>query len=253
MENTHAVPGTAAFQKFMRVLQAVSDTPGQLNISGLARQLAMPRPTVHRIVEALVVEGMLRHDNDTLSLGPRLVSLAWRSLETHDLRQIARPHIEQLRDRLDETVHLAIPDGLEMVYIDKLEANRTVRMASRIGTRVSLFSSSVGKAWLAAHSADQVEQMLAKITPTSFTQHTITDRAGITDEINRTRERGYSQDIQENELDICCYGSAIINSGQQAVGCISVSMPTYRFDALQADEAIGAIRACVAAIQKQLV
>lgn len=253
MENTHAVPGTAAFQKFMRVLQAVSDSPGQLNISGLAKQLGMPRPTVHRIVEALVVEGMLSNHGEALNLGPRLVSLAWRSLETNDLRHIVRPHIEQLRDRLDETVHLAIPDGLEMVYIDKLEANRTVRMASRIGTRVSLFSSSVGKAWLAAHSASQVEKILGNITPTSFTRHTITDLAGIMEEINRTRERGYSQDIQENELDICCYGSAILNSGQQVVGCISVSMPTYRFDALKADEAISAIRACIAAIQKHLV
>lgn len=254
MDKTSAVPGTAAFQKFMRVVQIVSDQPYQLTIGTLAKSLAMPRPTMHRIVDALVAEGMLVSDHlDRLGLGPRLVALAWRSLETSDIRAMAQPWLTQLRDTLDETVHLAVRNGLEMVYIDKLEAHQTVRMASRIGTRVSLYSSSVGKAWLAAQPATALDGWLDQLDLQPFTRHTRITRQAIHAEIAATRQRGYAIDDQENELDICCYGYAILDPRGAAAGCISVSMPTYRFVEKDKTATLRQIQKCVDQIQQRLL
>ncbi len=254
MDKISVVPGTAAFQKFMRVVQVVSDQPHQLTIGTLAKTLSLPRPTTHRIVDALVAEGMLVSDHlDRLGLGPRLVALAWRSLETSDIRAVAQPWLMQLRDALDETVHLAVRNGLEMVYIDKLEAYRTVRMASRIGTRVSLYSSSVGKAWLAAQPATALDGWLEQLNLQPFTEHTRITCQAIHEEIAATRQRGYAIDDQENELDICCYGCAILDPRGAVAACISVSMPTYRFVEKDKTATLTQIKNCVGQIQQHML
>ncbi len=249
-----AVPGTAAFSKFMRVLQAVSDSENPLTVAQLASSTDLPRPTVYRIVAALLAEGMLAETVGTglLVLGPRLINLAGRSWDRSDLRKAAQPPLARLRDDLDETVHLAIRSGDEMIYIDKLESQRTVRMMSRIGTRFPLHSSSVGKAWLAAIPPAEAAQIVALLALERCTVHTITGRQALLDEIETTRERGFSLDLQETEVDICCYGRAIRNGRGQPVGCISVSMPRYRFEATPSDPVTRAMADCVRDIARAL-
>ncbi|MRT33234.1 IclR family transcriptional regulator, partial [Xylella fastidiosa subsp. multiplex] len=84
-----------------------------------------------------------------LELGPRLIQLANRSWKRSDLRLLAMADLTRLRDITGETVHLAVPNADQMVYIEKLESPKAVRMTSRVGTSVAMHSSSVGKAYLA--------------------------------------------------------------------------------------------------------
>ncbi|KMO41703.1 IclR family transcriptional regulator [Methylobacterium tarhaniae] len=244
------VPGTAAFGKFMRVLQAVADAPEAVTVARLAQGTGLPRPTVHRIASALVAEGLLAEEEGALRLGPRLVSLAFRSWDGSLLRQAAREPLLRLRDDLDETVHLAVPDRGEMVYIDKLESHRTVRMASRIGTRVSLHTSAVGKAWLATLPEPELAPLLDRLALPAHTPHSLTDPAALRREIAATRERGHSLDLQENELDICCYGRALQGAGGRVLGCISVSLPRYRFETLPAGTVLRAMEACAEGVAR---
>ncbi|MEH3147428.1 MAG: IclR family transcriptional regulator [Methylobacterium frigidaeris] len=245
------VPGTAAFGKFMRVLQAVADGPEEATVARLGRSTGLPRPTVHRIAAALVAEGMLAEDpHGRLHLGPRLISLAFRSWDGSLLRGVARDPLLRLRDSLDETVHLAVPDRGEMVYVDKLESRRAVRMASRVGTRVALHATSVGKAWLATLDEADLAPLLARAALVPRTPHSITDPEELRAEIARTRARGHSLDLQENELEICCYGKALVGPRGRVLGCISVSMPTYRFEAADRDAVLAAMQACVEAVAR---
>ncbi|OAS14220.1 IclR family transcriptional regulator [Methylobacterium platani] len=244
------VPGTAAFGKFMRVLQAAADAPGEASVARLAKATALPRPTVHRIVAALLAEGLLTDEDGALCLGPRLVSLAFRSWDGSLLRQAAREPLLALRDALDETVHLAVPDAGEMVYLDKLESHRTVRMASRIGTRVALNTSAVGKAWLATLPEADLAPLLARLALPARTPHSLTDPDALRREIARTRAHGHSLDRQENELDICCYGMALRGAGGRVLGCISVSLPRYRFEALPPGTVLRAMAACAEAVAR---
>lgn len=249
-----AIPGTAAFSKFMRVLQAVSDADDPMTIARLAAVTKLPRPTVYRIVAALRAEGMLdeKGDSGLLVPGPRLISLARRSWDRSDLRKAAEGPLARLRDRLDETVHLAVRSGVDMIYVDKLESQQTVRMMSRVGTHVPLHSSSVGKAWLAAMAPEEAAKIVATLPLERRTAHTITSRDLLIEEIAATRRRGYARDLQENELDISCYGRAILDRRGNPAGCISVSMPRYRFESTDQALVTEAMAACVADIARAL-
>ena len=228
--DTRAVAGAAAFSKFIAVLQLIADAQTPPNVARLSAASGYPRPTVHRIVAALQAEGLIiaSGSGNTFGLGPRLINFASHSWERSDLRLAAVDALTQLRDVTSETIHLAVPSQGEMVYIEKLESPHAVRMASRIGTRVSLTSSSVGKAYLATLPAPEREALLKDAPLVRFTGHTLTDLDAVRREIEATAERGHAEDREENEASICCYGAAIRGPDGRAAGCVSISMPTFR-------------------------
>ncbi|KKX26280.1 IclR family transcriptional regulator [Rhizobium sp. LC145] len=225
------VQGTASFSKFMAVLQAIADNPGKLDISQLTASVRFPRATTYRIVAGLVAEGLaIQNDNGSYSLGNRLIQFASKSWEGSDLRTAARPFIEALRNATKETVHLAVPSGNGMAYIDKLESPNAVRMMTRIGARVEFHSTSVGKAYLAALPEERARQIIAGLELRPFTEFTFTDRELFLDEIRKTRDCGYSYDHEENERDIRCFGSTIYDRSGEPVAGVSISIPLYRYD-----------------------
>ncbi|KXU82109.1 IclR family transcriptional regulator [Paraburkholderia monticola] len=228
--DTKAVAGAAAFSKFIAVLQLIADAQSPPNVAKLSAASGYPRPTVHRIVAALQAEGLIvaTGSGNTFGLGARLINLASHSWERSDLRLAAVDALMALRDLTSETIHLAVPSQGEMVYIEKLESPHAVRMASRIGTRVSLTSSSVGKAYLATLGEPEREALLKDAPLARFTEHTLTDLDAVRRELEATVQRGYAEDREENEASICCYGAAIRGPDGRALGCVSISMPTFR-------------------------
>ena len=228
--DARTVAGAAAFSKFIAVLQLVADAQTPPNVAKLSAASGYPRPTVHRIVAALQAEGLIvgTGNGNTFGLGPRLINLASRSWERSDLRLAAVDALMELRDITSETIHLAVPSQGEMVYIEKLESPHAVRMASRIGTRVSLTSSSVGKAYLATLGVAEREALLKDAPLQRFTEHTLTRLDAVRNELIATAQRGYAEDREENEATISCYGAAIRGADGRAVGCVSISMPTFR-------------------------
>jgi len=225
------VPGTASFSKFMIVLQFVADDPGRLSVPELYKRVNFPRGTSRRILSALMNEGLIVVDERTerLELGPRLINLASRAWNRFDLRTIAQEDIRWLRDSTSETVHLAVPSGLEMVYIDKLEGLRAVRMRSRIGARIPLHSTSVGKAYMAALEVSECKGLLDKLDYYPLTPNTLA-RHDLESDLRDTARRGYSMDREETELDIICFGCAIRGATGRPVGSLSVTVPKYRLD-----------------------
>lgn len=242
--------GTQAFSKFMAVLQLIADAAEPQTIPQLSRASGYPRPTVYRIVGALVAEGLVIENprTGTLTLGPRLINLASRSWGRSDLRVAAADALKTLRDTVRETVHLAVPSELGMVYIEKLESPQAVRMTSRIGTRVTLYSSSVGKAYLCALSEQRREALLAQIKLERFTPNTITDLDVLRRELAETAQRGYAEDREENEPQIFCYGSPILGHDGQPVAAISISIPLFRRSDTPLDTYVVPLKAACRAI-----
>jgi DNA-binding IclR family transcriptional regulator len=224
------VAGTASFSKFMHVLQLVADSSEPLNVGALMRASGYPRPTVHRIVAALLAERLLVENtrSASLALGPRLIQLASRSWGRSELRLAAVDELKRLRDVTGETVHLAVPNGTSMVYIEKLESPSAVRMASRIGTSVSLHSTAVGKAYMAALDAATLNPLLENLPMPRYTPSTVVELADLQAQLRVTRERGWSVDSEENEAGIFCFGAAILGSHGVPVAAISVSTLMFR-------------------------
>ena len=227
------VAGTASFSKFMHVLQLVADwgeAAQPPNVTALMRASGYPRPTVHRIVAGLVAERLLVENpqTHTLALGPRLIQLASRSWGRSELRLVAVEELKRLRDLTGETVHLAVPNGASMVYIEKLESPSAVRMASRIGTSVSLHATAVGKAYLAALEAGVLEPLLKKLPLPRYTANTATDLPALRQQLADIRERGWSVDSEENEAGIFCFGAVVRGHRGVPVAAISVSTLIFR-------------------------
>ncbi|SCU73419.1 Transcriptional regulator, IclR family [Cupriavidus necator] len=216
----------------MHLLQLVADTPEPLTIAELSKLSGYPRPTVHRTVAALVAERLLEESPQTgrLALGPRLIQLANRSWGRSELRLASVDDLKELRDITGETVHLAVLNGNHMVYVEKLESPSAVRMTSRIGTNVSLHSTAVGKAYLAALEEAACDKLLRELpTPfTRYTPNTITTRAGLRAQLVDIRSRGWSVDDEEQEAGIYCFGAAIFGRKGQPIAAISVSTLRFR-------------------------
>jgi DNA-binding IclR family transcriptional regulator len=223
------VAGTAAFSKFMHVLQLAADATGPVTVASLARASGYPRPTVHRIVQALIAERLLidKPAAGTLALGPRLIQLASRSWGRSELRLAAVDELKRLRDLTGETVHLAVPNGASMVYIEKLESPSAVRMASRIGTSVCLHATAVGKAYLAMLGEAEREALVSTLEMSRYTPRTLVDRDALRVQLAQVRERGWSFDDEEHEAGIQCFGAAIV--GEQGTPVAAISVTTLRF------------------------
>ena len=185
---------------------------------------------MHRIVAALVAERLLveKQGSAALALGPRLIQLASRSWGRSELRLAAVDELKRLRDLTGETVHLAVPNGTSMVYIEKLESPSAVRMASRIGTSVSLHSTAVGKAYLAALDDAALKPLLKDLPMPRYTANTPVSPAQLRTLIREARERGWAVDNEENEPGIYCFGAVIRGAGGAPVAAISVSTLVFR-------------------------
>jgi len=258
--DTSAVAGTAAFGKFMQVLQLVADATDAVSVASLVRATGFPRPTVHRIVAGLLAERMLVENQQgaTLALGPRLIQLASRSWGRSELRLAAVDELKRLRDLTGETVHLAVPNGKvgqgsSMVFIEKLESPSAVRMSSRIGTNVAMHATAVGKAYLAALEPEVLEAQLTGLALPKFTQHTLTTLPKLRAELQRTRTRGWSVDDEENEPGIHCFGAVVCGSQGTPLAAISVSTLLFRQKAQPEQAYVAPLLEVCAAISRRLV
>ena len=193
------------------------------------RECDLTRPSLYRMLAGLEAEGLaIQTDAKQYLPGPGLIALARRALDSQDIRLLARPALERLRDLTGETVHLAVRNGVEMIYIDKIESLQSVRMVSTIGTRVAIHSTGVGKAYLAALSNEAAEHLMDSLTLAPITPQTATKPSALRARVTQARADGFVFDDQENELGIVCYGAAILKDLTQPVACVSVSIPLYR-------------------------
>ncbi|HEX7387345.1 MAG TPA: IclR family transcriptional regulator [Castellaniella sp.] len=246
--------GTAAFSKFVHLLQLVADSDHPCTVPELVHLSGYPRATVYRTVAGLVAERLLATGlgGKTYVLGPRLIELASRSWDRSELRRVALDELVTLRDVTRETIHLAVPNDLNMVYIDKLESPKAVRMASRIGASVSLHSTAVGKAYLAALGEASCARIVSRLEFYRYTSNTVDSIEALQDQLRVIRQRGWSQDDEENEEGIRCFGAVIVDGGGQPVAAVSVSTLRFRQKPDPRQAYVAPLLAACAAISRRI-
>lgn len=227
--------------------------PNGLTLAELAAEVPTAKSTTHRYVTTLLELGVVRRDAaGRLQLGLRLVELAGSLLDGDNLRLAAEPVLHELVARTGETVHLGVPtaDG-HVVYIGKVESPQSVRLVSRIGARIPMHCSAMGKALLALMDGRQLEVALQRPREVR-TMHTLTSQEALLAELEKIRAAGVAIDDEENELGVRCIGTVVLGNGTAPVGAISVSAPATRMTHERCAEVAPAVLAAAEEIARRL-
>jgi IclR family KDG regulon transcriptional repressor len=216
-------------RRAVRILEAFREGPS-LTVTELARTLKLPKSSVYELVCTLAAEGLVKKEDHSsrYRLGLRLVELARAANHDLEVRQVARPLMEKLRDQFNETVQLTVLDGGEILYVDGCESSRQLRTFFQSGDRAPLHCTALGKAILANLPPGEKERYLRRKGLRAFTPGTLTDPAALRRELDRTAARGYSVDDMEHEEDVRCVGAPIRDREGRAFASISVSGPAHR-------------------------
>lgn len=218
-------------QRALDVLQLLAqEEGGELSASEISRRLKLPQSTVFRLLVTLGAERFVAQNplNGKFHPGVTCLTLGNAFLAHSDLRQVAIPCLERLRDETGETVHLAVLDRDEVVYLDKLAGLHPIGlMSSRIGGRAPLHCTGVGKALLAALSEQRLMELLVPSRLKRYTPNTVVEPSKLIDELAVVRGQGYSIDNQEHEPGVGCIATPVFDD-RGVAGAISIAGPADR-------------------------
>jgi len=211
------------------LLKAFSEDDTEIGISSLAKRLGLAKSTVHRLATTLVSDGLLEQDPQSgkYRLGIALFRLGALVRRRMDVSNEARPFLFDLRKKTNETVHLAILDGTEIMYVYYLESTQAIRMRSDLGGRKPAFCTAEGQAILAFGPPEIVERV-AKAGLRARTPQTITDVTRLAKELQVVRQRGYAMDDEESEIGMRCIAAPIRNDAGEIVAAVGVAGPVSR-------------------------
>ncbi|WP_439662747.1 IclR family transcriptional regulator [Lentzea sp. HUAS TT2] len=209
-----------AVEKTLAVLEALAD---HTRITDIARVTGLPKSTVHRLLQAMVDRGFATMGSDGYLTGPRVLALAGKVLRPLDTVERARPALRALQESTGCTVHLAVLFGDELVYVDKIEADKPYRMASRLGMSLPAHGTAIGKAVLASLSTSELDAFLTRTGLPGRTPHTITSAPRLNAQLTRVRRSRFALDDEENEVGVRCVGSAIRDHSGTVIGGLSAS------------------------------
>lgn len=223
------VTGTSV-GKALALLEAFEHIDVSLGVSELARRTNMPKSTAFRLLAILEQRQLIERQGTRYTLGKRLFELGNRVsfCRPRSLRDIALPFLSDLYEITHETVHLAILEGTDVLYLEKLFGHQQVRAPSAVGGRVPAYCSAIGKALLALSGPEQVQSVLDRGL-VARTGYTIVNQSTFTHELQKVRETGIAFDREESNIGVNCVAAPIITRTGRVVGAVSICGPTGRF------------------------
>ncbi len=240
--------------KCLMVLEVLGRAGRPLTYTDILDRSGLPKSTAYRLISILANERLVHFDPDhrTYRIGYRLLELAAQGLTSFDLRQIAAPELRGVGEATQESVLLAVRDGDEIVYIDRVESTRSVRLATSLGNRAPLYCTGLGKAILAFLPEAERRALYETMNFHSFTKNTITSVDALERELARVRERGFAIDDTEHQPDIRCVAAPIRGPNDAVAGAISISAPSSRADWKNLETWTPLIRNAVSRISREI-
>ena len=216
-----------AVARALDLLDILHEAPDGLSLAALADAVRLPKSSVFRYLTTLQSHGYVQQDPGSGDYRPGMRFVSSHGGRLQALSERARPLLEDLRDRFGETVNLAVLDGHRIAYLEILESNRAMRLAARVGDRVPVHSSALGKAICAGLPDDQVVAILGAEGMPRLTANTITSVQGFLAALGEVRRRGHAVDDREHEEDGRCVAVSV--PGNRIPAAISLSAPASRF------------------------
>ncbi|SAL40606.1 IclR family transcriptional regulator [Caballeronia humi] len=231
--------GTQTLLRGLAILEAAANGARDLRAFGAA--LGTTRSTTHRLVSSLVQARYLRQVQGGYLLGPKLIELGTIALEQMPLTAVARPHLEALAQHTHDTIHLGVRDGDDVLYIDKIPGTRGLEMRSRVGHRMPLASTGIGKAMMLDLPHELWKKLLESshraLAGASFKPDHRPDIDTFLQRMTRYAQGGFTFDLEENEASIRCVAAPVRDASGAIVAALSVAstipyMPHERMEEL---------------------
>ncbi|MFE7568170.1 IclR family transcriptional regulator [Streptomyces sp. NPDC057539] len=228
-----------AVTRALDILELFLDGDGTLSAPDVIRKLQLPRTTVHELLTTLAARSYLAAvpgQPGRYRLGVRSYQLGSRYAEQLDLAAEGGHVAREIAETCDETVHVAILEGTDVIYIAKVDSTHAVRMVSAAGRRLPAHCTSVGKMLLASLPADELENRIAGHEFTAMTPASITDPRVLRAELADIRERGVAVEHRESNPDVSCVAAPVRDSAGRVVAALSISVPMIRWSDAREEE-----------------
>ncbi|SIT42065.1 Transcriptional regulator, IclR family (fragment) [Paraburkholderia piptadeniae] len=218
--------------------------------------LGTTRSTTHRLVSSLVQARYLRQVQGGYLLGPKLIELGTIALEQMPLTTVARPHLESLAELTHDTIHLGVRDGDDVLYIDKIPGTRGLEMRSRVGHRMPLASTGIGKAMMLDLVPDQWQSLFdasrRALAGVSFKPDNRPDQQTFMQRMTNYAAGGFTFDLEENEASIRCVAAPVRDASGSIVAALSVASTIPYMSLERMDELIPVVQREARAISEEL-
>jgi DNA-binding IclR family transcriptional regulator len=226
-----------AVDKAFIVLNSLEKVRNGRSLAEISADTGIPKPTVHRLLATMERHGYVQqYPSGRYALGMRVVALGLFAAGSSTLLSVGRPILDRLVLQCGETVHLGILQGASLLYVDRREPeDATVRLAALPSPLTSLHASASGKVLL-AFGDDGLFQSVVAAGLTRYTSHTITEAAGLREEIAGIRAQGFAVNEQERFVGVRAVGFPIWHRSGSLIGAISAAGPIQRVDDRKLDE-----------------
>jgi DNA-binding IclR family transcriptional regulator len=218
-----------AFVKGLRLVEALAHSDAPRGISDLAKDLALTKSNVHRLLQTLQSHGYVRQVplNSSYELTTKIWELGSHVIRRMDLVTLARPAMIRLAEQTGETVHLSVLEDIDVIYLDKIESAHHIRAHTSVGSRAPAYTVATGKAMLAHMPDDYLERFRPHLR--AYTETTRTTIEALAEDIRQTRAQGYAVVPQGEWRDgIAACACAILGRSGELVGAIGISGPDTR-------------------------
>ena len=229
MAGNIATPGATVTSRALSLLGAFDRRHRMLGLTDLAARAGLPLPTAHRLVGELVAWGALtRMPDGRYAIGRRIWDVGLLAPVQTGLRETASPFLHDVYAATLATVHLAVRDRHEVLYVERLSGRASVPIVSTVGSRLPLHCTGVGKVLL-AFAPESVQRQVLHSRLRRVTRHTVTAPGLLAEQLRRVRAEGYATTVEEMSLGACSV-AVPIRQDDEVVASVGIVVPSLRRD-----------------------
>ncbi len=212
------------------LLEQFHDDVDELGVTELSKRLKLHKNNVFRLLATLESRGYIEQNKATENyrLGLKALELGQTFIKQMGLLRQAKPILERMVEDCNETSYVAIYKENHIVYLDVVETSLTVRVVSRVGSRLPAYCTAAGKVHMAHMSEEELDELLSEQKFIQHTPTTLTSKEALMSELEKVREHGYAIDNEELDMGVRCISAPIRDYTRRIVGAISISGPSMR-------------------------
>ena len=232
-----------SIDRAVAILDCFSEEKKELKLSEISERLGLNKSTVHGIISTLKYHGFISQDEETqkYKLGIRFVQFGDLVINSMNIRNAAVPVIDAVCEKIEETVHVAMLDGLDVVWIEKRECTKSIKTSTKIGARLPAYTTADGKIIICYQNKDKIKNYLPKRIP-QYTNNTITNKSEFIKKLEEMKKNGYAIDNEEYVEGLKCVAAPIFDHDGKVRFSLSTTGPAFRMNEERIKELIVIIK-----------